>query len=497
MPQSSVKAIVALQDNTQMITWDRYSDYIDVYEKSRLVNRIYPGDEESDFTLEKETAVGLSMPERIFLTMEDSGSSYIATVLAWVRVGFILSATIGIILDSEPSLATIPEGCIPAPCPGPPESPGYLATIEFVVIVAFTVDYVVKLCLVGFVRMELMDRSRLIGLCTGRESLKIHKEFLPRVGAFLISFFSIIDLVSIVPYYVRIALGNSSAGLQVFRVIRLINIMRLLKLKQFKDIKVILVKAFGDSVGALGLLFLVFLIVAIFFGTIIYFIESGSWYPAGEIVPGGDLSIGAYYRPTSIDPSVYELTPFKSVLYGVWYAIVSGTTTGFGDMVPSSTLGKFVAGIYLIVGVVIIALPIGVVGSNFTREYQRYFAIRQQLSIHGDRRIQKGILKGFMEGLEELEHEEQVILNEPLQIAEHHINTLHEMLDTCEETADLFNRIEIATAAESLEDVKEFLSWALNDLDRIKDKIPYDHYKKAHQVALEISFELIQKISNQ
>lgn len=502
VPRKTVKSLVALQDQNQMISWEKYAEYIDANERTSTGHtRINPG-EQGLLSLEKETALVLTIPERISLTMEDSSSSKLALLIGGFRLLVIILSTVGIIIDSEPGLRS-PPPCDSPPCLGEPVSAKFLDRIELATVIAFTLDYLLRLGLSGFIRAELLDRARLLQIATGRHALPQNKSFLTRLIAFIFSFFSLIDIVSVVPFYVRLALSStSSGGLQVFRVIRLVNVIRFLRIKQFREIRVIIARSFSQSLSALAVLTVAFVIVILFFGVLIYFQEAGTWYPLGENVPGYGPSIGAYYRPTTVNPAVYELTPFRSVLMGIWFAVVSATTTGFGDVMPASTLGKVIASLMVMAGVVVLALPIAIIGSNFTAEFEKNFAIRNMLSTHKDKKIQNSIMSEFLGNLNEEEEEMRdasmifnaddggSLVNPLLEIR------LKSVIHGIPNGANLLDRLEVVGHAKSSADVQSFLSWALADLETLKDKMSSSNYHETKDVIVAIAIDVIRKIPN-
>jgi hypothetical protein len=66
-----------------------------------------------------------------------------------------------------------------------------------------------------------------------------------------------------------------------------------------------------------------------------------------------------------------EESPFSSILISCYWAMVTFTTVGYGDLVPTSPFGRFVALILMYTGILVLALPISVIGANFQREYER------------------------------------------------------------------------------------------------------------------------------
>ena len=68
----------------------------------------------------------------------------------------------------------------------------------------------------------------------------------------------------------------------------------------------------------------------------------------------------------------YEQSPFDSIPTSFWWCLVTMTTVGYGDVVPTSGFGQFIGGIVMIFGIVVIALPITVIGSNFATIYKTH-----------------------------------------------------------------------------------------------------------------------------
>jgi hypothetical protein len=69
--------------------------------------------------------------------------------------------------------------------------------------------------------------------------------------------------------------------------------------------------------------------------------------------------------------AVYEQSPFDSVPAASWWALVTITTTGYGEIVPITVVGKFIGVLCQMMGILVIALPTSVIGSNFTHLYEK------------------------------------------------------------------------------------------------------------------------------
>ena len=146
---------------------------------------------------------------------------------------------------------------------------------------------------------------------------------------YIFSFYGIIDLLSILPTYLSIFIVGSES-LMVIRAVRLLRIFRILKLARFLKES----KQLGDSLRASRHRILVFLLavltLATILGTVMYLVESAD---AG----------------------------FTSIPRSIYWAIITLTTVGYGDIAPITPLGQFIASIVMIMGYAIIAVPTGIV----------------------------------------------------------------------------------------------------------------------------------------
>ncbi|KER34254.1 hypothetical protein T265_00104 [Opisthorchis viverrini] len=156
------------------------------------------------------------------------------------------------------------------------------------------------------------------------------------------SVMALIDLVAILPYYIALFLPsnkNFSGSLVTLRVFRVFRIFKFSRHSQGLRILGCTLKSCAQELGFL--LFSLTLVVVIF-ATVIYYIEKFD-----------------------------SQTRFLSIPASAWYTIVTMTTLGYGDMVPSTILGKIVGSVCSLCGVLVIALPVPVIVSNFSRIYQQ------------------------------------------------------------------------------------------------------------------------------
>uniref|UniRef100_A0A8C2HZE0 Potassium voltage-gated channel, Shaw-related subfamily, member 2 n=1 Tax=Cyprinus carpio TaxID=7962 RepID=A0A8C2HZE0_CYPCA len=185
-------------------------------------------------------------------------------------------------------------------------------------------------------------------------------EFLVRVTfspdklEFVKSILNIIDFVAILPFYLEVGLSGLSSKaakdvLGFLRVVRFVRILRIFKLtRHFVGLRVL-----GHTLRASTnefLLLIIFLALGVLiFATMIYYAER----------------IGA--SPT--DPTASHHTMFKNIPIGFWWAVVTMTTLGYGDMYPQTWSGMVVGALCALAGVLTIAMPVPVIVNNFGMYY--------------------------------------------------------------------------------------------------------------------------------
>jgi len=151
----------------------------------------------------------------------------------------------------------------------------------------------------------------------------------PRPIRYARSFFGIIDLLSILPSFISLLMPGSQSML-VLRAIRLLRIFRILKLARFLGEASILVSALRASRHKIFVFVGTVLVLVLILGTSMYLIEGQK---------GG----------------------FSSIPRSMYWAIVTMTTVGYGDITPQTIPGQMLASIIMIIGYGIIAIPTGIV----------------------------------------------------------------------------------------------------------------------------------------
>lgn len=160
-------------------------------------------------------------------------------------------------------------------------------------------------------------------------------EYILRVGIvkkpfkYIFSFYGIIDFLSVIPTYLSfIIIGSHS--LVVIRILRLLRVFRILKLTRYTHAGRSLAKALWASREKISVFIFFVIILVIIVGTFMYIVEGPKH-------------------------------GFTSIPRGIYWAIVTLTTVGYGDISPETPIGQFLASIVMIMGYAIIAVPTGIV----------------------------------------------------------------------------------------------------------------------------------------
>jgi voltage-gated potassium channel len=185
----------------------------------------------------------------------------------------------------------------------------FLLAVEWIFTILFTIEYALRLYSIG-------------------RPLRYAK-----------SFFGVVDLLAIAPTYLSLLLPGTQF-LLVIRILRVLRIFRVLKLVRFISEANTMARALRASGRKIVVFFFTIITLVVIFGSVMYLVE------------------GEAYGFTSIPRSIY-------------WAIVTMTTVGYGDISPSTALGQAIAAIVMILGFTIIAVPTGIVASEMTRATQQ------------------------------------------------------------------------------------------------------------------------------
>jgi len=149
------------------------------------------------------------------------------------------------------------------------------------------------------------------------------------------SFYGIVDLLAILPTYLELFIAGAHF-LLVVRALRLLRVFRILKLSQYVNHGTVIVKALKASKFKITVFLFAVVNIVIIVGSAMYVIEGGK-------------------------------NGFTNIPKSIYWAIVTLTTVGYGDISPSTPVGQFLASILMIVGYGVIAVPTGIVTSEMTK----------------------------------------------------------------------------------------------------------------------------------
>ena len=165
----------------------------------------------------------------------------------------------------------------------------------------------------------------------------------PRPKEYVLSFFGVIDLLATLPLYLSfIPCFRTARYFYVLRVFRLIRIFRVLKLFSFINEGYLLMQSIKMSLKKIAVYFLFVIILVTILGTLMFIVEGGQ--------PG---------------------TQFTDITTSIYWAIVTLTTVGYGDITPVTLVGRLLSSLVMILGYTIIAVPTGIVSATMIDETKK------------------------------------------------------------------------------------------------------------------------------
>ena len=181
---------------------------------------------------------------------------------------------------------------------------GFYLRLEWVFTLLFTVEYLVRIW------------------CT------------PNRKGYILSTYGIIDLLALLPTYLSILLPQT-APLLIIRLLRILRIFRVLRLLSLLQEANFLAAALRRSARKVFVFFTLLMILTTIFGCLVYVAEGGQ-------------------------------NGFDNIPVSIYWAIVTITTVGYGDVVPHSVIGRFIASLGMLIGYAVIAVPTGIITAELT-----------------------------------------------------------------------------------------------------------------------------------
>ena len=180
-----------------------------------------------------------------------------------------------------------------------------LIILEWIITVLFTMEYLLRILIVK------------------------------RPFRYIFSFYGIIDFLSVIPTYLSLLIIGSQS-LIVIRILRLLRVFRILKLTRYTSAGRFLAKSMWASREKISVFIFFVLTIVVIMGTIMYLVEG-------------------------------ESNGFTSIPLSIYWAIVTLTTVGYGDISPQTPVGQFIASLVMIMGYAIIAVPTGIITAEMMK----------------------------------------------------------------------------------------------------------------------------------
>lgn len=242
---------------------------------------------------------------RIFeIIQPDCGDSFLSRAFDWFITALILISVVCVFVVTF----DLPQGVLST-----------LGTVEAVASIVFTVEYLLRVWTADFLYEKLSPmRAR---------------------GRYVLSVMAVIDLVSILPFWLPMFVPMSMLGLRALRLVRL---LRILKLNRYFDA----LKAIGGVIAdkkreLVGSLFFVILLMLV-------------------------SSLLMYSTEHDAQPEV-----FRNAFSGLWWAVATLTTVGYGDIYPVTVLGRVLGAIIAFSGIAALAIPTGIITAGLTERIGR------------------------------------------------------------------------------------------------------------------------------
>ena len=202
---------------------------------------------------------------------------------------------------------------------------GTLNVIECVTVIIFTIEYILRIAVADY-------------------AYPSKKTMAAAIFAFVFSLYGIIDLLSFLPYWLSFFFPAAKVplGAVAFRMLRVVRILRLFRINRYYDAFNVITDVLREKKNQI--LSAVFIILM--------------------------LVIGASVIMYSLE---HEAQPdqFRNAFSGIWWAVSTLLTVGYGDIYPITAAGRFVGIILAFLGVGIVAIPTGIISAGFVQQYTK------------------------------------------------------------------------------------------------------------------------------
>lgn len=157
--------------------------------------------------------------------------------------------------------------------------------------------------------------------------------------SYVFSFFGIVDLLAIIPFFLPFLISIDSRSIRVLRLVRLVNIVKIGRHNKAISSLIAVIKSVRVEVGVT----LFTSIIAVVFAGILM-----------------------YYAENKAQPDV-----FSNMGQSIWWAVATLTTIGYGDIFPITSMGKLIASCLAFVGVGLVAIPAGLISAAYIEELNK------------------------------------------------------------------------------------------------------------------------------
>ena len=318
---------------------------------------------------------GRPLRRRLFLLLTEPDTSVASAIFFFILIISILVLNIVMMMQTMTHFQYFPDDCRSCggkisymfddeatpdaefegdyDCVCPPTPLPWTETILKSLTFFFSVEWILRVVLFCPIPVDSKGRRK--------KTMQYINEWLE----YITSWSMVLDFLAIFPYYMELAFETN--GLMSLRLLRLIRVMQLVRLGQYNNTFMSLTSVLAESWIYLKMLVGILLFAGAFFGSMIYWLEKGDWMYWPETQS---------YQFIRLNPQgVQEISPFKSIPDTFWWFFVTATTVGYGDSVPTTTGGKWVAFFAMMTGVLVIAFPVSVFSDLWSKELKRTGAL--------------------------------------------------------------------------------------------------------------------------